>query len=294
MLKRSRIRVALLCSHRAPGLAYLLDHDPNRGRLYDVVCCLSSNEGFEGQKAAERHDTPCLARPIRSFYRERGLPITDLGAREAYDAALAQTLAPFAPDLLVLAGYLYVLTGPILGRFPDRILNLHHGDLTLTDHRGRPRYAGLRAVRDAVFAGERETRATAHLVGERVDEGPLLLRSWSFPVAPLVREALAWRAVDVLKAYAFAHQEWMLRSAWGPMLAAGIELLGTGRARILDEWAWIDGLPGPMDLPADGILRTPAPSRRSRDPFRRGVVVPFERLPSQSRAAPGRGKEVCP
>jgi methionyl-tRNA formyltransferase len=86
----------------------------------------------------------------------------------------------------------------------------------------RRRYVGLRAVRDAIFAGETETRATAHLVTERLDEGPILCLSEPFPVSPLVRDALSWGAADILKAYAYAHQEWMIRSAWGPILSVAI------------------------------------------------------------------------
>lgn len=227
MLSPARpLRVAVLCSRRAPGLLDLLG-DPRHGSLYDVVCCLTTEEAFEGQSGVEARAIPCVAHPLRRFYRARGAALWDLGVRREYDAATVERLAPFQPELIALSSYLFILTGPMLAAYLGRIVNVHHADLTLRDASGRPRYPGLRAVRDAILAGEAETRATSHLVTEALDDGPLLLRSWAFPVAPLARDVLAWGARDILHAYAFAHQEWMLRSAWGPLLAGSIELIAT-------------------------------------------------------------------
>ncbi|MFV2043855.1 MAG: formyltransferase family protein [Anaerolineales bacterium] len=120
--------------------------------------------------------------------------------------------------------------------------------MTLRHASGEPRYKGLRAVRQAVFAGETETRATTHLVTSALDGGPPLLRSWSFPIAPLVPDALAGNDVDILKAYAFAHREWMIRTSWGPLLRRSIELMALGWVRAAGERLTIDGLPGPWEL----------------------------------------------
>ena len=211
------LRVALLCSHRAPGLRFLLREDPERGRLYDLVCCLSSEEESEAREDAERDGLPFLSHSIARFSARRGTNRADLAARVDYDREPLARLAPYEPDLLVLSSYLLIVTEPLLTAFPGRIVNVHHADLTK-----RPRYGGLRAVRDAVFAGETETRATAHVVTECLDEGPILCLSEPFPVSPLVRDALSWGATDILKAYAYAHQEWMIRSAWGPLLSEAI------------------------------------------------------------------------
>lgn len=254
------LRVGLLCSRRAPGLSYLLG-DPNRGSLYQLVCCLTSEEDSSMLEEAKREGVISLAHPIRPFYRGRSAPLGDLGLRSRYDLETAEILARFKPDLLVLAGYLYILTAPLLSRYPERVLNVHASDLRLTDGHGRPRYVGLRSVRDALFSGERETRATLHLVTEKVDAGPPLLRSTPFPVPPLVRDGLAWRAVDMLKAYAFAHQEWMLRAAWGPLLGRAIELIATERVHWSGATAFIDHIPGPwtLRLVQEGSVLVPPP-----------------------------------
>lgn len=254
------LRVAVLCSRRAPGLAHLVERDPNRSLLYEIVCALTSELECPELEPAQREQIACIVHPIRPFYGKWRAPLGDLRLRAEYDQKTFEILSAFRPDLVVLAGYLYILTSPMLSGFPERILNVHHSDLTLKGPSG-PRYVGLRSVRDAILAGERETRATVHLVNAGLDDGPLLLRSWPFPVAPLVRDGRAWGANDMLKAYAFAHQEWMLRSAWGPLLARSIELVATGRARFTADRAWIDGVPGPWGVrpSTDGstILESP-------------------------------------
>ena len=165
----------------------------------------------------------------------------------------------YRPTLVVLASYLYLLTQPVLAAFPRQIINVHHSDLTRRDETGRARYTGLRAVRDAIVAGEWATRATVHLVTPELDQGPALLRSWAFPVSPLAVDAITRGATDVLKAYVFAHQEWMIRSAWGPLLAEALELIATGRVDLSASASTSSQLPmKPRDRA--GI----APSRRDR------------------------------
>lgn len=110
-----------------------------------------------------------------------------------------------------------------------------------------------------MFAGVEETRATVHLVTAGVDQGPPLVRSWAFPVAPLVKPALTWGAADILKAYAYAHQEWMIRTAWGPLVDAALTLIADGR---LDLAAIYDGLGNrstpPFELHDEGHIHAPS------------------------------------
>lgn len=241
----SRLRVALLCSRGAPGLPFLLA-DPARTRSYDLVACVTTEDAFGQHGALQSHGIPCLRHPIRAFYHWQHAPLGDMALRRDFDASTLRLMEPFAPDLVVLSSYLYILTDPMLEAFPGRIVNVHHADMAP----GTRPYPGLRAVRDAIMAGETQTRSTAHVVTPELDRGPLLLRSWPFPVATLARQALAWRAFDVVKTYAAAHEQWMLRASFGPLLAASIALFAEGRVRVHDGEAVVDGRPGPLDLPA--------------------------------------------
>jgi folate-dependent phosphoribosylglycinamide formyltransferase PurN len=137
-----------------------------------------------------------------------------LQLRREHDAQLATELTRLRADLVICLGYLYILTEPMLTTFRGRILNLHDGE---------PRFPGLHATRDAIFAGARETRSIVHIVDETLDGGPLLFASKPYPVAPFVHEAVRAAETKIVKAYAYAHREWMIRDAWPQLLDRAIE-----------------------------------------------------------------------
>lgn len=242
------LRVALLCSRRAPGLAHLLERDQNRGRLYELVACVTSDPECPELARLDAARVPTVVHDIREFYAARGARLGDLRHRPDYDRVTADLLGRYRPDLVVACGYLHIVTEPMLAAYPGRLANIHDSDLAATGADGRPRYRGLRSTRDAVFAGERETRSTVHLMTNEVDVGPLLVRSWPFPTHALVEQARRWGATDILKAYAYAQREWMMGASWGPLLARTIELFARGEVRLLDERAVVAGALGPVEL----------------------------------------------
>ncbi len=250
------LRVGVLCSRRAPGLAELLER--SRRGAFEIVCCVTSEEDFSERGLARSAGIACLSHPVRAYHCTRRAPLSDRKVRASYDAGTSKRLARFELDVVVLSSYLYVLTQPMLDAFPNRIFNVHGSDLLKTDGGGHPLYPGLRAVRDAIASGETETRASLHLVTETLDEGPVLLRSWPFPVSPLVADARAASSRETLHAYAFAHQEWMLRKAWGRLLAHGLELAAGSPLRLEEDRFRIGPFVGPWELPErGGILLEP-------------------------------------
>jgi phosphoribosylglycinamide formyltransferase 1 len=229
------LRVAVLCSSRAPGLRDLLERDPARGRAYEIVCVVTSEATFEEYAVAIRQGTAVASHPIAEFYG--GKPRTigrDLETRCAYDRSTVDRLRDYAPDLVLLDGYVYIATNALLEAFPRRILNLHFGDLTVRHADGRPVFAGKRSVRDAILAGEKETATTLHLVNEVPDGGAPIVLSWPHAVSPLAAYARQSHADDMLKAYIHAHQEWMIHGSAGRVLMAGLHLIA-GRAVDLDR-----------------------------------------------------------
>jgi phosphoribosylglycinamide formyltransferase 1 len=222
-------RVAVLSSRRSPGLADLVARSHETGS-YEIVCVLASGEDYEDKRVTKALGLPLVHHPIRSFCENRRQRFTDLGARRDYDARSIELLEPYAPDAVLLSGYLLIATDPLLASFPERIVNVHGSDLARTGSDGRPLFPGLRAVADAIDAGETQTRATAHIVTERLDDGPILARSGPYPVPSFVAELGARGNTHAVHAYAYAHQEWMLATAWGSLLAHSALILSAARA----------------------------------------------------------------
>ena len=249
------LRVAVLCSHRVPGVMHLLNADPDRGRTFEIVCCLTSEPTFTEEVRVERRGVPTRSHDIRAFYAARKAMLCGApDVRKAFDRETVAILKRFSPQVILTAGYLYVLTEPMLAAFRNRILNLHFADLTLRTPDGEPGFPGIRAVADALEAGCAETRATVHLVTGAVDAGPPIVRSWPFPVSPMVEEAQGWPATDLLRAYRFAHEQWMMRACSGPMWSAALTLVTSG-ALDLDRLASAGGAAAPpWDLSRRGGL----------------------------------------
>jgi phosphoribosylglycinamide formyltransferase 1 len=122
--------------------------------------------------ASNRREAPALARvthmPAASF------ELADYADRAARDAAMADWLEANGAELVVLAGYMHLLTPGFLERFPTTV-NVHPSLL--------PDFPGAHAVEEQLAAGARESGATVHLVDEGVDSGPILAQE-RVPVLP--------------------------------------------------------------------------------------------------------------
>ena len=102
-------------------------------------------------------------------------------SREAFDAALAETINAFTPDFIVLAGFMRVLTAQFVARYPLRIINIHPSLL--------PAFPGLHTHRQALAAGVKIHGATVHFVTPRLDHGPIIIQA-AVPVLPDDDEAM--------------------------------------------------------------------------------------------------------
>jgi phosphoribosylglycinamide formyltransferase-1 len=116
--------------------------------------------------ASNRREAPALGRagdlPTASF------ELRDFASRAERDAAMAEWLQRHGVEMVVLAGYMHILTAEFLARFPERVINVHPSLL--------PEFPGAHAVADQLAAGVRESGVTVHVVDEGVDSGPILLQ----------------------------------------------------------------------------------------------------------------------
>lgn len=172
-----RARVAVLVSGAGSNMVALADAVARGEVAADLVAVIS-----------DVADAPALARA-----NERGIPVVavpfDRTDRPAWEARLADAVAAHDVDLVVLAGFMRILSGAFLARWPDRVVNVHPSLL--------PAFRGADAVGDALAAGVDTTGVSVHLVDELVDHGPILAQE-PVPVLPGdTRETLLARLHDV-------------------------------------------------------------------------------------------------
>jgi phosphoribosylglycinamide formyltransferase-1 len=153
-------RVVVLVSGSGSNLQSLIDAVHAPGGDIEIVLVVSSHEGVLALERAVRAGIPTAV--VGTSGRER----------DERDRALADVVEAASPDLVVLAGWMSILTGAFLDRFPDRVINLHPSLL--------PAFPGLHAIEQALAWGVRYTGVTVHFAEEVVDGGPPILQE---PVA---------------------------------------------------------------------------------------------------------------
>jgi len=114
--------------------------------------------------ASNRRDAAALRRA--GDIASAAFALADYTDREARDAAMADWLQRQGARIVVLAGYMHLLTPAFLMRFPNAVVNVHPSLL--------PEFPGAHAVEDQLVAGVAESGATVHLVDEGIDTGPIL------------------------------------------------------------------------------------------------------------------------
>lgn len=154
-----------------------------RGSNMEAIVRACTAEGWDARIAAvisNRADAAGLA-----FASGRGIATAVVDHRgftdrDAFDAELARVVESFAPDVIVLAGFMRILTPPFVDRFAGRILNVHPSLL--------PAFTGLHTHRRAIEAGCKLAGATVHFVTAELDHGPIILQA-VVPVLPGDTEA---------------------------------------------------------------------------------------------------------
>jgi len=132
--------------------------------------------------ASNRAGAPALARAEAAGIPSRVFELDDYPDRDVRDRELADWLQLRGVDLVVLAGYMHLLTASFLERFPDRIVNVHPSLL--------PAFPGARAIDDALEAGVETTGVTVHYVDDGLDTGDVIRQE---PVAVEPRDTLLQR-----------------------------------------------------------------------------------------------------
>lgn len=192
----SSLRVGVLASGTGTNLQAILDSIHGRDGVTVVAV------------GSDRPDAMALQRAARAGIETGVFAAADYPDREARDGAIADWLDRQGVELLVLAGYMQLLSAAFIARFAGRVINVHPALL--------PSFPGLDAVGQALEHGVRITGVTVHFVDEGVDSGPIILQR-PVPVPPdRNREAL----------------EAAIHATEHALLPTAIELIATGRVSI--------------------------------------------------------------
>ena len=148
--------VAVLASGTGSNLQALLDKVHGRDGI--EIVCVGSN----------KPDAPALERARGAGVETGVFPLEDYDDRDARDAALADWLDEHGVLLVVLAGFMQILSAGLIARFRGRIVNVHPSLL--------PAFPGLRPIEEALDHGVRVTGVTVHFVDEGVDSGPIIMQ----------------------------------------------------------------------------------------------------------------------
>jgi phosphoribosylglycinamide formyltransferase-1 len=206
------LRLVVLISGRGSNLHAILDAIRDGSLPAQVVAVISNRPAAAG-----------LTRPAQEGIPTEVLDHQSFPDRDAYDQALMEQIDRYDPGLVVLAGFMRILTPQFVRHYAGRLVNIHPSLL--------PRYRGLNTHARALEAGEREHGASVHFVTEDLDGGPVFLQAKVLVEPDDSPESLAARVLS---------QEHRL-------YPEAIRRIAEGRIHWKDEGIWMDGRP--LDQP---------------------------------------------
>ena len=202
----SNLSAAVLISGSGSNLQAIIDEIQSGQLDLELGVVLSNQPDAYGLERARKAGiaTECISHQ-------------DFAERTRYDAALVKCLDRYRPDLVILAGFMRILTGTFVNHFGGRVLNIHPSLL--------PKFPGLDTHQRAIDAGEKWHGCTVHFVTEDLDGGPAIIQG-RVPVMP--DDTAQELAARVLKVEHRIYPE-------------AARMFAAGRLEYRDGSAWLDG-----------------------------------------------------
>ena len=157
MAEKAPIRVVVFASGNGSNLQVIIDQAKSGELSVNVVAVVSDHEDAYALERARKENIQTI------FMNPKIYP-----DRIAYDAALRRCLEELNPDLIVLAGFMRILSAEFVSSFENRVMNIHPSLL--------PKYKGLNTHARVLAAGDRYHGATVHFVTEKLDDGPIIIQ----------------------------------------------------------------------------------------------------------------------
>lgn len=158
------LKLGVLISGSGSNLQSIIDHIENGKIAAQITIVVSNNAQAYGLTRAGKHGIPCAV-----------LNHQDFANREEFDCELIRILSSAGVELIVLAGFMRILTPFFLRAFPHKIINIHPALL--------PAFPGTHVQQKAVDYGVKFSGCTVHFVDEGVDTGPIIIQA-VVPVLP--------------------------------------------------------------------------------------------------------------
>lgn len=215
-----KIRLVVLISGRGSNLQAILDQAASGELPADVVAVISNRPGVLGLERARRAGVPALELDHKNF-----------ADRSSFESALIESIDRYQPDLVILAGFMRVLTAGFTDHYRGRIFNIHPSLL--------PKFRGLHTHERALAAGATEHGASIHFVTAELDGGPVIVQA-RVPVLP-------GDDPDTLAARVLEQEHRLYPQA--------IRWFAAGRLRLDGERVWFDGQPLEMPLRLEEVDR---------------------------------------
>ena len=150
--------IVVLISGSGSNLQAIIDSTTKLEPAIDIRAVISNNPQAYGLQRATRNNIPCKVVDHRHY-----------PDRNAYDAALQAVIDSYQPRLVVLAGFMRILTTDFVNQYAGRLMNIHPSLL--------PLYPGLNTHQRAIDNGDKEAGATVHFVTPEVDGGPVIIQA---------------------------------------------------------------------------------------------------------------------
>ncbi|MFZ3208870.1 MAG: phosphoribosylglycinamide formyltransferase [Geobacteraceae bacterium] len=154
----NKLKIGVLASGNGSNLQSIIDRIESGHLSAEVACVISNNAAAFALERAKRHGAPALHIDHRIF-----------ADRKAYDVALVEALQEYGTELVVLAGFMRIITTALLNAFPMSIMNIHPALL--------PAFPGLHAQRQAMDYGVKVSGCTVHFVDTGTDTGPVIIQA---------------------------------------------------------------------------------------------------------------------
>ena len=217
------LRVVVLISGRGSNLQAILDSAASGELPVEIAAVISNRPHAHGLERARRAGVETVVLDHKKF-----------AERESFDLALRERIDGYRPGLIVLAGFMRILSGDFVEYYRGRMLNIHPALL--------PKFRGLDTHARAIAAGEREHGASVHFVTSKLDGGPVIVQARVPVLAGDDPDALAARVLRQ------EHRIYPLVVRW----------FAEGRVKLIDGCVLFDGRPLQKPIILEATERLPS------------------------------------